>query len=102
MVDYYYHLSAADNQTDITAVMRAVNNASGGLFGSLLVIAVFVILLWALLSRSVEASVAFFSSGLVCLLISLILVYMDLLPMVWVIVFFVVAAASGYALYRRP
>ena len=94
-----YNMTGMAAANNLYEVFAAVNTASGGLFGNMALITIFIGVLSMTMLRQNPPPESFFLAGSVTAVASLIFVYVDLVGIVWFIGSTIVMAISAIALY---
>jgi hypothetical protein len=92
-----YNLTNLQNLTSFPALVSVTNEASGGLLVGLFILAIWVVLLMSFLKFDFMKALA--SSSFVCFILSIFLVYLDLLNIIILLGFLFITAVSGLVLY---
>lgn len=93
-------MTGFEEASSVYGLFAAVNTASNGVFGGLILVTVFISLLMATLLRQNPPAESFFFASLASTITALLFLYLDLASIVWVVVFSFVLAASAVGLYR--
>ena len=92
-----YNLTELANADTIYKLVVFSNNASNTLLISLLVLALFFVMLMAL--KRFEFDAALLVSSFVCFIISALFVYAELLSLIWALGFLIVAAFTAMFMF---
>ncbi len=92
-----YNLTNLRNLTGLPELIQVTNQASNGLLTGLFIIAVWVVLLFAFLRFDFIKAVA--SSSFLCFILSVFLVYLDLLNIMFLLIFLFLTAGSALLMY---
>lgn len=92
-----YNLTNLHNITGFPALVSVTNEASEGLLVGLFIIGLWIILLLAFLKFGFVQALA--GSSFPCFIISVFLVYLDLLNIIFLLAFLFVTAGSGLIMY---
>lgn len=94
-----YNLTGAANVTSIVGVIDIVNTASNGFFGLTALIAVFLVLLFRLLSNN-PVPESFFSASTATEIVCIIFLLLDWATIPVLVGFSIIWAGSAIALYK--
>lgn len=92
-----YNLTNLQNLSGLPALISVTNEASNGLMTGLFIIAVWVVLLFAFLRFDFIKAMA--TSSFICFILSTFLVYLDLLNIMFLLVFLFLTAGAGLLMY---
>jgi hypothetical protein len=92
-----YNLTNLHNLTSFPALVEVTNEASNGLLVGMFILAVWVVLFMSFLRFDFIKALA--ASSFVCFLLSIFLVYLDLLNIIFLLAFLFLTAVSGLILY---
>jgi hypothetical protein len=89
-----YNLTALQNVTTVVELVAYANTVTNSLLLTLFVMSVFFIMLMALKKWDFDASLLV--SSFVCFMISAMLTYAHLMPMLWTLVYLIIAAFTAF------
>lgn len=92
-----YNLTNLHNLTSFPSLISVTNEATNGLLIGMFILLIWVVLLMAFLKFDFLKAIA--SSSFVCFLLSIFLVYLDLLNIIFLLGFLFLTGGAGLLLY---